>query len=555
MLSNMESDFLKGGFRQGNVPMLRKRLLQMVTGVAPVTERVRKTLARYSRANTLFKWLSVDAITESRHALARLLGVPVLLVALLLDAREDVRNKAEEWLKEQVPFLSMEAEGAVERLLNQFEDIVTLVGGVEHKGATLQTPEAWQTQKEGLERRLRDARTEARRLKGVDDKLATAHRRLKEQDERMKTLEQAQRELEAFLRQKRRESDEFKAELKRAADSRDLRLSAALDLALAKEFHGWLKLAQKVESAADDGTRQKDLLVRADAALQHQSEIDRHSGNRACLLERRAQLSDKLQEVRSALHNALRRAPRLQQVEGELVGELQALDSVLESERKPTPLMAQLDAHIQVAGDETLPQLRELIELLGSCKLLNERELADALAVMHKRMELIKALAINLPPVTSALPHHPGERAMVKALAGQTPAVLLVDGHNALFGLPSRYNPQRATALTEADKRSRLTSDIVRLVADSHTLRVRIVFDGPVPCEEVAAANVTVIYSGGEGEHRADGVLVNLARFYQQEDADVPVILASNDRELCAQAQRVGAIELPILKLGAFFSV
>ncbi|MFA6631938.1 MAG: hypothetical protein WCU90_06545, partial [Kiritimatiellia bacterium] len=121
-----EPAFQKGGFRAGNLPLLRTRLQQIACGAGEVSPALRRALARRSRAYTLTGLIAVEALTEARHALATLLGAPVLLVALLLDDREEIRTRAESWLLQPIPFLALEPATAVARLCDLFADLHSL---------------------------------------------------------------------------------------------------------------------------------------------------------------------------------------------------------------------------------------------------------------------------------------------------------------------------------------------------------------------------------------------------------------------------------------------
>jgi len=48
-------------------------------------------------------------------------------------------------------------------------------------------------------------------------------------------------------------------------------------------------------------------------------------------------------------------------------------------------------------------------------------------------------------------------------------------------------------------------------------------------------------------------VLLDNIRFFKSVSPEIPVLLASNDNDLCVAARRLGARELPVLDLGAFF--
>jgi predicted nucleic acid-binding Zn-ribbon protein len=549
-LAATEPAFQKGGFRAGNIPALRARLRQLVCGGAEIPDALRRLLARRSRSRTLTGLLSPDAIAESRHALAALLGDPVLLVALLLDARPEIRAKAEEWL--QQPFAAQPPDAAAAQLREIFGDLAQLLGGGDAAAPAPVTREAWMTQKEKLEGRLRDLQTENRRLKGAEDRLAGAKNQLKTCQEQLDAAARDAKATETALRQKTRELEAVSAELARETSRREERLLAAIDLALAKEFHGWLARARAVEDAAAHPAAHGDLLAQAEAALRKQAETDRHSGNRAALGERLEQLKEALKKVRSALRDALRRTPELQAVETALAAEIRRLDALLEPDAPASPLEEALAPRIHAARDNDLPRLRELPDLFASLQVLDDAAVARLRQAFQRRLAAVEAAGVELPP-TEGGPRPPGAALLSRALTGGAPAILLVDGHNALFGLPSRYNPARGASLTEAEKRQLLTNDIARIAAPNPALRVWIVFDGPTRSDTQAAPNVRVTYSGGQGEHRADGVLLDNIRFFKSASPEIPVILASNDQGLCAGARRLGAFDLPVMDLGGFF--
>ncbi len=542
-----EPAFRSGGFRAGNTAVLRTRLQQIACGSQMVSDTLRRTLARRSRSRTLTGLLSPDAIAEARHALAALLGSQVLLVALLLDEREEVRSKAEGWM--QTPFLAVEPAEAPDRLREVFAGLSELLGSAPASGSAL-TREAWQKQKEQLENRLHDLQTENRRLKGVDDRLSRVATQLKASEEKLSAAQQKGEAAEKALRQKTRELEETAAELTRETSRREERLVAALDLALAQEFHGWLANARAVESAATQSQPADDLLAQADAALQRQGEVDRHSGNRAILAARLERLEAALKQVRSALRNALRQAPELKAVETALAAEARALSRLLEPDAAATPLEEAILTRIHAARDNDLPRLRELPDLFASLQVLDDTAIVRVRQAFQKRLAAVQAMGV--PPDPCMEDRHNSVAQLGRALAGQIPAILLIDGHNVLFGLPTRYMPVRGTSLPDAEKRKKLTDDIVRVTAPNPSVRAWIVFDGPTRNDTQASPNVRVTYSGGEGEHRADGVILDNLRFFKSSSPDTPVILASNDNGLCTAARRLGALDIAVLDLGAF---
>lgn len=548
-LAATEPAFKTGGFRAGNTAALRVRLQQLVCGPAAVPETLRRAVARRSRAHTLTGLLTPETLAEARHALAALLGADVLLVALLLDPRQEVRTKAETWLGLPQPFLDIPPADALERLRGQFADLTGLLGAAPSDGLPA-TRESWHQQKEKLENRIRDLQTENRRLKGVDDRLARVTRDLKACEQKLADTQKGAAETEAALRLKSRALDETAAELARETSRREERLTAALDAALASEFHGWLRQARAVEAVAADPAPHADLLARTDAALRRQAETDRHSGNRARLAERLSQLEAARAHVRSALRNALRQTPELKAADAELSDEIRALTALLDPDAPATALEDALLVRIHAADDNDLPRLRDLPDTFAALRVLGDDAIVRLRAAFQKRLSAVQALGV--PPDPRMEERQNATTLLGRALAGNTPSILLIDGHNVLFGLPVRYMPTRGAALADAEKRQRLVNDIVRIAAPSPTLRAWIVFDGHTRSDTQAAPNVRVTYSGGEGEHRADGVILDNLRFFNTTSPELPVILVSNDNDLCSAARRLGARDIAVLDLGTF---
>ncbi|MFA6631318.1 MAG: hypothetical protein WCU90_03370, partial [Kiritimatiellia bacterium] len=401
-----------------------------------------------------------------------------------------------------------------------------------------------------LEHRLRDLQTENRRLKGAEDRLAGCQRQAAQAHEQRDAARQRVQELEKTLRQTARDLEMATVELTRERTHREERLTAAVELALAQEFHGWLAHARAIERDAQHPAPHADLLAQAEAALRKQCEADRHSGNRALLTARRSQIEQTLATVRAALRNALRPTADLHAVEAALATERMRLDRLLDPDAPVSPLESALAAQLQSVRDNDLPRLRELPGLLASLHLLDAPAVARLHTAFERRVSTLEALGVPPPPQAAELP--PAAALLARALAGETPAILLLDGHNVLFGLPSRYNPARGASLTEAEKRQRLARDVARLAGPNPALRAWIVFDGPTRQDTQAAPNVRVTYSGGQGEHRADGVLLDNIRFFTSASPETPILLVSNDQDLCANARRLGAANLPVLDFGAF---
>ena len=547
-LAAVEPALQVGGFRKSKPAVLRVRVRQIVCGGAEVSPTLRRMLAIRSSAAALLRLLSLDVIANNRAAFIALLGRHAFIVALLLDARAEVRAKGEDWIS--APVLSCPLEEALAQLRDVFAPLTGLLGTSTAEGVPA-TQCAWREQKEQLESRIRELSEQNRRLKGVDDRLSGVKRQLAASEEQVASAKRRADDAERALRQKNVAYEEVAAELTRETARREERLIAAVDLALAKEFHGWLTTARAVEAVAQDGASSDDLLARTEALLTRQHEIDRHSGNRAKLEQRLEAVTSAHERVVSVLRFALRQSPDLKQIEHELVTEIERLRQALGCTAEIDSIERALIDRIHLAHDNELPELRTLPKRLASAGILRGDALVRVRDAFNKRVSAIEA--IGVPPNPETEEKQNTVSVLGRALAGQLSVILLIDGHNALFGLPTRYNPPRGGSISEKAKRDRLIGDVVRVMAPNPASRAWIVFDGATRSDTQAAPNVRVTYSGGVGEHRADGVLLDNIRFFKTADPDMTVLLVSNDADLCKSAIRLGAQVVPVLDLGAFF--
>lgn len=548
-LLKTEPSFSAGGFRSQKPALLRKRLEQLVFGGAEISRQIRAVLATHSRSASLLTHISTETLISTAAAWAIVLGEHVFLVAALLDPREPVRKQADKWMERTPHFLQMKPEKAQEELSETLEDIRELLG-VEPSSSPYVTKESWNEQREKLNQRIKTLQTENRRLKGVDDKNSRTNTLLQKEKGKNTLLSEKLKKSEIELRKIRRELEFVKAELQRETSRREERLQAALDIRLSREFHGWLAEAKAVEIEVDNNSSTKDVIEFAEQALKKQVKADRHSGNRANLNKRLQKLNKLLAEVQDILQNAISQSPELKEAEDKLEREIQHLHELLHPQGPASPLEEILINKIHSVPDNTLPHLKSLPDELRSLKLLNSKSLKKIEAEFRKRLDAINALGVEIDPELKV--RKDAVALLSRALAGKHPAILLLDGHNVLFGLQARYMPPRGTASPDKKKRQSLVDDVVRITRPNPALRAVVHFDGHTRSDADPSANVRVTYSGGEGEHRADKVIIDQIRFLKSAYPDTDVLLVSNDNDLCKDARKLGAQDLAVLDFGAF---
>ncbi len=542
--------FQSGGFRAGNTTALRARAFQLAAGVQPVSDALRRLLRTHSLNRTLVGLLSTTVLVDLRHELATAFGPPRLLLAMLVDDRSEMRETAARWLRQEPVFLAIDSTAATTRLQETF-GLLLATAGTDASIPVPATRESWKEAREQLEQQLRDTRAEGRRLKGVDDRWARTRDQLTACERERLEAQTRLVELETQARTAIRDRDAATTELAREMRHREQRLLAAVEVRLATEAASWLAPARLVatEAAAPAATRDT-LLERATAALARQAAADRHSGNRRILAARHEALTQRLVETREALANALQPLPELSVIESELSAEVRRLGSLLNRRAGRTPLEELLAARMAIASSAELQNIRTVVTQLTALSVWDAETAARVTETLENRLRVARATSLSIPDrFDDADPTPSGT--LRRALCGRCAAVLLIDGHNVLFGLQGRYLSSQGAAVPTGISRTRLVEDVVRLAADRPTCRVWVVFDGPTRSESTPAVNVRVTYSGGEGEHRADTALLDNIRFFRA-GSDFPILLVTNDHGLSREAQRLGASILSALEFGAF---
>jgi|GEM_PF-2261671 len=143
---------------------------------------------------------------------------------------------------------------------------------------------------------------------------------------------------------------------------------------------------------------------------------------------------------------------------------------------------------------------------------------------------------------------------------------VLIDGHNLLYALRSRFAVQLLDGHPGAAAREALVERLVA-VFDKPGHEVRVYFDGGNACTEKRSAQVWVIYPGGAGDQRADRAILaalrervgpdaaarnaaGLVSFGEAiEPAAMPVVV-TRDIRLAKRARRRGAT---VIDPAAFF--
>jgi hypothetical protein len=554
--------FASGGFRINRVANIRVRIGQLVKATEVIDAPLRRLLAWHSLNATVVAPLSVAFLNDHREALASLFGAVPMRIARLLDERDEVREQeAERALPAGEAEAGAEADqarvrkGAVllrDRLWRLMDTVAAQAADEEsgaHPGAAVLAGEL-QAQQES---RLKLAQEELRRLKGIETRAEKLKERLAAHGADLKRAQEALVAAEAAEKRARQAALKAEADLKRNQAQADLQVGSLVEARLAQEFCGWLggsriRVAEVAGQMAREVGAEDPLLQRAAAALEAQARADQVSGTRIVLQGRLERLEGVLARCSDALGNAMRPQPPLLAVAEELRAEIEKLRGLLRLET-PESLGMVLAAAVNSAPTAKIETWRATVDQLREAGVLGAEAYGELQSTLRLRHAMLGQGALPAEAKPDELDTPRGQLRAV--LLGQMAGVVLLDGHNVLFGLQARYRRPQDHVYPDRRAREWLVGDLVRMVANRPTCRVRIIFDGPERSDATASENVGVVYSGGAGEHRADKVIVEEVRFFKQTPLDA-VLLVTNDSALAGDAVRLGAMALPPVDLIPF---
>jgi len=312
----------------------------------------------------------------------------------------------------------------------------------------------------------------------------------------------------------------------------------------------WLQEPLKVEAAAERaGGSDGDLVERAAQALEAQARQDRHTGNRLELERRLSQLQSSRQELIAAASSALVPVPEMKLILAELEHEIERLHRLLHRAPPESPLVPQLLAAINSANTwENVRDWSHLADQLESSGLLSTTQARPVYNAIQRKFSLLQEL--------DRTRQEEGDSgwSLRDTIFRNKSALLLIDGHNLLYGLRDIFGRDYEDGAPRAKARARLVQVVSSLVKNRNNVRTRICFDGPDARIHTIAQNLEVIYSGGTGKNRVDQLIVAHLQFKELQHVDQKVFVVSDDREVRRGILRTGAKYVPANVFAVFLN-
>lgn len=553
--------FQNGGFmiRPGKTAPIIGRILQLVSSEEPVDSSLLRFLAKNNGASTVLSSLSSDFISDHLIPLNRAYGEEPILLARLLDSRKKLRETA---LKESQPE-DAPSWTAEEREIRRTEALATLREDLSPAFAALgvitdgAAPNLRDVRDAG---ELKELRAEVKRLRGAETRQQSEEKKRKDAEAARDEFQKQAEKLDAEVHVLRQRVEKAEADQRHFAALVEQHTEARLQQRLADEFSKWMggryieEIREMLPSVSEEGREappsgieaHQRLISTAKEALEKQNRIDAMSGVRDVLEERLREIQILLRRSIDAHANAIRPTKELEESIKSLRQEEERLNRILHPtapKAAVAPVEALADA-INAAKERELPGWTHVANAMEAIGILSEEERGHVEAVIRRRYALLGLANVEFAFGENGDPQTPSG-IFRHALLGRRPLLLLLDAHNILFAMQSRYLSPSDHRFPGAKAREWLIDDMVQMTLAAPNCRVFVVFDGPVRSEATPAPNVHVIYSGGEGEHRADNVLIDEAEFLLEHGANESVILVTNDNGLMGRASRLGILNLP----------
>ena len=542
--------------------IIRERLVAVLNGPKQIDAGILIMLRHMTPGTGLVGMFSAEALRLLAPALAAYSGRYPIILALLLDVREDVHGVGAQWLA--LP--TVQALDGATALRGICEFCTNYLLGPAAVKINVDDPTHLKLEPDGkipIPGDVRDAiplmvalRT---RLAARNATIERLEKNLQEQTRKQKTrldhaLQQVSVEKNRFkterdqarlqARQLAQEKEQLSAQLARLTSEHQTLVARSVEQETAAVVRKWLQAPLEAERALEhlDATA-AGLLARVDQALAEQAQHDRATGTRVELENKLAQLRQAQDRLKRAAQTALRPLPALQELLTEVDTEARRAEKILTGHRPADPLTERLLMGINRAANwaEACHQ-SEFLQYFADGDLLppdDRRRLYDAL---QRKFSLLAE--------THRLHDHGATDhgwSLRDAIYRNRPTRLLLDGHNVLFRLEDVFRADyEADGHPGRQAREHLVAILAKLVAAHPHLHVRICFDSPQHHTSTVAPRLEVEYSGGQGEHRADHRLRSHVTWRRPEELDQKWFVVSDDRAVRSQSVQHGANAVPV---------
>ena len=537
---------LLNGLKQDkpNVDQLRQRVtakLQLKSPPPPVLDILRSA----TLSESLIDVLSEKAIKLGLVSLLDHFGRLPILAAMLLDARESVRELAQAEMakppKAKVATKTKEEELFKNRFKPLLETLRPILEDVPYEvpaPRTVTVAAAPILTKEQQERDIVSS-TLYRQLQKERNLLATDRDKLQAQVNK----------LIADLAGQTRLASECSVDLVAMQSQLNQRVAQGIADGLKNRLAPWL---ESCESLANWSSNSSSRLTSAQQLLARQAQQDKRYGIRSQVAEELAQARHLLAALKTAQEESLRPLPQLLDEIRALAAHIEATEARLNqtSLQPQAPQLRQLAQTLQTMQDiDALQAHKKAMERTMLTESWSMTMCQQAYALINRQIMAIYAM--HHPDPKDLAPPVTASQLLEDCLLNARPCRLLIDGHNLLPKLKPIIGGDyfREGQGPNAKARALLIDRVKTLAAIHPLLQADIWFDGPDDQHWSETDNLRVWFSGGKGSDRADGRILESLQSEVYRGSHTTLLLVTEDRELLQQAQALGAVGVSPLEM------
>ena len=275
---------------------------------------------------------------------------------------------------------------------------------------------------------------------------------------------------------------------------------------LKREKEAQVRRADKAEADLRDERRRREAETqRADEATEKLAAAQRQASETEARFQKvdaeKSEVVRRLDEQERARKQAEKQFALLK----EAYAKLTERNLALESDAKASSSLASSSGRFSAM--EVL-KLMQVAEDVSAGLTRASDKLAGEIAQLRTRLHEI---AVPAAAGTAASPPSAaGEGALPPAAPEKRQdegTMLIIDGHNVINTMPE-YQRLDAQGMTHHAVRERFARDCVALASKIPGMELRLYFDGPERTQAQRTRNMSIRYSGGTGEHRADNAIV-----------------------------------------------
>ena len=449
--------------------------------------------------------LSQKMLIQCFDGLCHLFGRTELLLAMLVDTRTALRAFAAEQLEKEAGITVGLSEGAQRRLkttlLQPLHELLTRC----HGNVEVPCPnnEIRLTRKAAaLENEVKQLKkSRKRRVESLTEQM---QRLTQEKDRAIQHMQQEHSTIQSELQRVLTE----KADLQKRLEEQHQQIEQLVEQEVETRTNSinkkWLALPLQTEKDVHAERQSSDeLLHKAEAVLETQTAQDQHTGNRLQLQARLDQLVAMKNRLSGAAQSAIVCIPQVVQTNQEVDHAISKIRKVLGAGLASDPISEALLIRINRAG--STDEMYECAAMVKSMEALSLIQVADCWNLydgLHRRYSLLDEKAGAPQPFKDT------GWSLRGIIHRNEPCLLLLDGHNLLFRLTDVFGDAYENGVPGTKARGILVNTLKALAVRRSNLQVKVCFDGPHKSARKEAENIEVAFSGGEGENRADNLLL-----------------------------------------------